>query len=162
MRWRNGFTVTEALLAVSLLAMAVTAITVPFTAVAHNEAEDARRCLAGLLATEMMEDVLAKPFDDPDGPSSPGPEAGETARSDFDNVDDYDGYSESSGAVASMSGAVMDDPGATGLSRHVDVDYVYVSGQDTDGAATFARVTVRVDYEGDEVLTVARLCYAYP
>jgi len=162
MRRQRGFSLTEALIGITLLAVCVFAITMPFTVGAGIEQEDARRSLASMLASEMMEEILAKPFDDPQGGGSAGPEAGESSRSNFDNIDDYDGYSESAGAIADMAGTALTEPAATDLSRHVTVDYVYVSGQDTGESASFVRITVQVQYLGEEVLAITRLRYAYP
>ena len=114
-----GFTMIEALLSASVLAMAITAITIPFTAAAQNEQVDARQTVAVSLAQEMMEEVLSKPFEDPNGSSSLGPEPGESVRSLFDNIDDYDGYTEPEGLIAGISGAFISDPAATDLSRSV-------------------------------------------
>ena len=160
MTHRKGFTLIEALLAISLLAMGITAITVPFTAAAQNEVEDASQCLGGTLASEMMEEILSKPFNDPQGDSVPGPEVGESSRGNFDNIDDYDDYEESAGSIADAFGSVVTDPAAYNLSRHVDVDYAYVNGQDTDESPTFVRITVEMQQSGQPLLAVVRLVYA--
>ena len=160
MRRRNGFTLIEALLAISLLAMGITAITVPFTAVAQNEVEDASQCLAGTLASEMMEEILSKPFDDPQGDSVAGPEVGESNRGNFDNMDDYHGYVEAAGSITDAFGSVVSDPAAYNLSRHVDVDYVWVSGQDTEATPTFLRITIEMQQSDQPLLHVTRLVYA--
>ena len=162
MKRRTGFTLAESLLAVTLLAVGVLAITMPFTAGAQNEQDDVRRMLGAALAQEMMEEVLAKPFNDPDGPSAVGPETGESSRAAFDNIDDYHGYNESAGSVTNAYGIALSEMAARDLSRHVSVAYVYVAGQDISESSTFARITVEVRYQGDELLTVTRLKYAYP
>ena len=156
----GGFTLTESLIAATILAMAVTALTMPFTAGARNEQSDGRRTTAATLASEMMEEILAKPFNDPDGPSDPGPEVGESTRGDFDNIDDYDGYSETAGNVSSPSGSNLSDSSANGLSRHVSASYVYVSEQEESGEPTFISITVEVRYNGDPIVTLTRLAYA--
>ncbi|HDZ22796.1 hypothetical protein LCGC14_0321110 [marine sediment metagenome] len=162
MKRRTGFTLAESLLAITLLAVGVIAITMPFTAGAQNEQDDVRRMLGAALAQEMMEEILAKPFNDPDGASAPGPETGESSRAAFDNIDDYHGYDESAGSVTNAYGIALSEAAATDLSRHVSVAYIYVAGQDTGESPTFARITVEVRYQGDELLTVTRLKYAYP
>ena len=156
----GGFTLTESLIAATILAMAVTALTMPFTAGARNEQSDARRTTAATLASEMMEEILAKPFSDPDGASVAGPEIGETTRGDFDNIDDYDGYSETAGNITSASGSNLSDSSAHGLSRHVSASYVYVSEQDGSGESTFIRITVEVRHNDDPIVTLTRLAYA--
>ena len=158
----RGFTLVEALLASVVLAMAITAVTMPFTAGARNELENARRTLAVALAQEMMEEILSKPFADDvqDFARSPGPDAGEGSRTFFDNMDDYDGYEELPGSIASHDGQLFTDAAADGLSRHVSAGYVYVSGQDVSDAPSFLRVVVDVRYRGEPVVTLSRLAYA--
>ncbi len=156
----HGFTLIEALLAIVVLAMAITAITMPFTVGAQNEQEDARRTLALSLAQEMMEEILAQPFEDPHGSSNPGPEAGESSRALFDNIDDYDGYVETDGNISDIDGEKMDDQTADGMSRHSSAEYVYVSGQDTSDDPTFIRVMVEIQYRGKPMVVLTRLVYS--
>jgi len=156
----SGLTLIESLMAIGLLAVSITAVTMPFTAAAQAEIADAQRTIAAALAREMMEEILAVDFYDPDGPSLPGPEGDETDRLCFDNFDDYDGYTEADGAVFGLDGTVMEDPASKGLSRSVTVDYVYVYGQSGPASPTFARISVVVRHEGHDVANVVRLVYA--
>ena len=157
-----GFTLAESLLAAVLLLAAISAIVLPFAAGARAEQADARMCLAVNLAQGMMEEILAKPFDDPQGASTPGPETGETRRSRFDNMDDYHGYAESAGQIADANGVVIRTAVSGDLSRWVSAQYVYVSGQDTGQPATFVRVTVTVAYKGAVLVQLTRLVYKMP
>ncbi len=152
----------EALLASVVLAMAVTAIVMPFTVGAQNEQVDTRRTLAVSLAQELMEEILTKPFFDPDGDSNVGPEPGESSRQQFDNADDYDGFAEAVGQIKSFDGRVIDGPAAVGLARQASAEYVYVSGQEMSEDPTFVRVVVLVKYRGDTLITLTRLVYAIP
>ena len=156
---KKGFTLIEALLAAVVLSMAITAIVMPFTAGAQNEQNDARGTLAVALGQEMMEEILAKPFRDPQGSSEPGPEPGEQTRDLFDNIDDYNGYSEFDGEIVGFNGTAIDDPAAVGLSRQVSAAYVYVAGQETSEDATFIRIKVEVKYRGQPLVTLTRLVY---
>ena len=158
----GGFTLAEALLAAVVLAVAVAAVTVPFSAAARTEQADGRRTLAVSLAREMMEEILTKPFGDPQGSSDPGPEPGEVSRGLFDNIDDYDGYTEAPGGIESFDGEVIDVPEAVGLSRHVSATYVHVSGQNPGDDPTFIRVDVEVRYRGQPVVALSRLAYNLP
>jgi len=155
----GGFTLLESLLAATVLAMVICAVTVPFTTGVLNEQVNARRTLAVNLAEEMMEEILAKPYEDPQGASQVGPEPGENRRSRFDNIDDYNGYTESAGEITDVSGEVVTDPAARNLSRHVTAGYVYVAGQDTDEDASFIRVVVQVRYKDQPIATLTRLVY---
>lgn len=155
----RAFTLAESLMAATILAMAISAVTIPFTAGARNEQVDARRTIASSLASGIMEEILAKPFADPDGAGDVGPEYDEVSRSDFDNIDDYHGYEEEPGAIRSSGGAIVSDPAATGLSRHVSCEYVYVSGQDGESDPTFIRITVEIRYKDSPTITLTRLSY---
>ena len=156
----TGFTLAEALLAAVILALTVTAMTMPFTAAAATEIVETRHTLASALAQEMMEEILAQPFADPQGGVGVGPEVGETPRNGFDNVDDYDGYSEPAGEIADATGQVVTDSAARELTREVKAVYVYVSGQDTGHPPTFVRVTVTVKYRNNPIVTLTRLVYS--
>jgi MSHA pilin protein MshD len=158
---RQGFTLIEALVAATILAITVTAVTLPFTAGAQNEQDSARLTLAVAYAQELMEEILSRPFDDPGGGMTPGPEAGETSRDLYDNIDDYHGYSEADGQIKDMYGLAATDRLAAGLSRSVAAEYVYVAGQDTSGSPTFIRVTVTVRYRGRPLVTLQRMVYRY-
>lgn len=150
-----GITLLETLLAALVLSMATGAILMPFTAGARCAEHDARMTVAVSLAQDMMEEIIAKPFTDPNGE-----EGQEIAREDWDDLDDYDGYGEPAGTVSSFDGGVVTDQTAVHLSRHVTVEDVYVSGQDVNGPATFKRVTVEVRHSGDAIVTLCRLVYA--
>ena len=159
MRYCKGLTLLECLIAISLLAMCVIVLTVPANVTAEIELEDARRTMAGSLATEMMEEILTKDFDDPDGSTTRGPEWDEHSRERFDNVDDYHGYNDLPDEVLDMHGDAMVDPAASLLGRDVTVDYVYLPGQDIGQPYSFARIKVAVSYDGDTLHTLTRLVY---
>jgi Tfp pilus assembly protein PilV len=157
---RAAFTLVEALMAATILAMAIFGILVPFTVGAQNQQADARGTLAVNLAQELMEEILSKPFYDPQGASNPGPETGETTRNLFDNIDDYNGYSEPDGGIVDHDGNIVSDSIAKGLTRQADCAYVYVAGQDQATSATFIRVTVTVSYKGTALVSLKRLVFA--
>jgi len=155
----KAFTLAEALIASALLAASITAITLPFTASAHNQQDEARRTVAVSLAQELMEEILSKPFRDPDGPSAPGPESGETSRSLLDNLDDYHGFFEPAGQLIGLDGQRVTTPASTGLSRSVTATYVYLSGQSTAKPPSYLRIIVTVYYRGQVVVCLSRLAY---
>jgi len=160
----SGFTLIEALLASVVLAATVTAITVPFTLAGKNQQIDIRRTLAVALAEELMEEILSREFCESDETAAThlGPDAGETDRCLFDNVDDYHACTEPPGSIANVEGQLIDVPGARDLSRHVTTQYVYLSGQDTSATPSFIRVTVEVRYRGEPVVKLTRLVYELP
>lgn len=103
---RRGFTLAEALVAVVILSISVLAITEMIVAgqMATYEALHQRRGQS--LLESMMEEVLSKPYDDPDNVSAFGPEDDEVGREYFDNTDDYDEFTEDFTEVADATGSV--------------------------------------------------------
>ena len=149
---RRGLTLLESMLASVVLAISVFAVTLPFTVGVRNDEVQHRRTVAVALAQEMMEEILSKPFNDPQGFSMPGPEPNEYSRWYFDNIDDYDSWYEYFGTSG--------DSATLGLSRRVVTKYVYVSGQQTDQPPTFIRITVEVHYEGTLLVALTRLVHS--
>ncbi len=148
-----GFTLMEALIASVILAMTISAVTTPFVAAARNQQADLELTVAVSYAQELMEEMLSKPFADPQGGGSVGPELDETTRAAFDNVDDYNEYSD---IVTAEAGSIS---GAT-FTRSVSAVYVYVSGQDTTLAPSFVRVTVQIhDRDNRQITSLSRLVY---
>lgn len=158
---RQAFTLIEAMIASAILAATVTAVSLPFTAGAKNEQDSARVTLAVALAEELMEEILSKPFADPAGVQTPGPEASETSRSLYDNIDDYHNYSEPDGQIRDSNGLACTDLLAKGLSRSALAEYVYLSGQSTAQSPSVIRVSVTVKYKGQTLSTIQRLVYKY-
>ena len=161
-----GFTLIEALMAAAILVIAVAAVLMPFTCGVRTQDVESRQTLAVSLAGDLIEEILLRPFEEPydgDEQAEPvshfGPDGGESQRSDFSAVDDYDGYEELDGHLLDPAGQVITDSSAAGVSRHVTVEYVYVSGQDTGEDPTFMRVTVQVRYNGNEIVKLARLVH---
>ena len=152
---RAGFTLLEALLASSLLAVVVIGVTVPFAAGQQSQLEDARRSLGMCLAQELMEEILTKRFND----QGMGPEGTELRRSDYDCINDYNNYAESAGQITDNCGHTVGDPASIGLSRQASVSYVTVSGQGNPPQPTFASISVEIKYHGDKLLTLTRLVY---
>ena len=150
----SGFTLIEALLASVILTLVVGAILMPFTAGAQNAVQNAREVLAANLAQELMEEILSKSFNDPDGTN-----AGETNRMKWDDMRDYNNFSESQGNIKNLNGEIFSDPLAANMSRTAKVESVYVAGQDTSTPPTFLRITVEVRYKGQVIKRISRLVY---
>jgi len=104
----HAFTLVEGLLASVVLTVCVVAFSVAVRS-GHMQSSQAVRAQKALeFGEELMETILSLPYSDPQGPSLPGPEAGETAPAAFDNMDDYDGYHDS-GSQADRAGVAYPD-----------------------------------------------------
>lgn len=156
----KGFTLAEAMLATVVLGVAAVAVLLPFTSGVAVRAEGGHRTLAAKLASDLMEEIMRKPFHDPDGSSydyNPGPDAGEATFADFDNADDFDGYVEPQGQVKDAGGTVFTDLNYADFSRDASCVYVYVPQEAGDGELKFIRATVRVSYRGTQIAIINRL-----
>ena len=149
----GGLTLLESLIAAVLLAVVAGSVIAPFTAGAQNNAQEARQTLAVSLAQGLMEEVLSKAFSDPDGS-----EAGETGRSAWDDMMDYNGYKEVEGAIVSADGAALTGSATAGLSRTAAVrKMILMAGPGESG--TFAEIVVEVQYHGTAIIRLVRLAY---
>ncbi len=101
---RCALTLAEALIASIILSISVTAVAAALMAGAQQTHAAVETTRASQLVLAMIDEVLALPYADPDGASVPGPEAGETTRLLFDNVDDYHGYVETAGSIVDAAG----------------------------------------------------------
>lgn len=150
----RGLTLLECLLASAVLAVMGAAVIVPFSVGAQAAAQDARTTLGVALAQDMMEEIISRSFKDPNGT-----QAGESGRSTWDDMRDYDQFFENEGNIYASDGTPVIDPMATYLSRRASVQAVYVSGQSHGLPPSFLSVTVCVYYHGDQLIKLTRLVY---
>jgi hypothetical protein len=155
----KAFVLFESLLAALLVAVAATAFCSALV-VGLNQSQSATACsVATNLAAGLMNEIVSRRFRDPDTPFSftPGPEAGETSRSAYDNVDDYHGLVETAGHMFGADGTALSDPTLAGFSRSVTAAYVNPPGYNPSLPPAFILVTVEVSYEGVRLVTLRRL-----
>lgn len=158
---RNAFTLVEALLAAVILSMTVSAMVMPYVGGAQAQSENARHALAVTLAQDLMEEILAHPFSDPDdGAQRPGPDFGESSRDRFDNQDDYHGYYEGPGEIQPFRQGVLDGDYSERLARAATVCYVHVAPQVASDPYRFVQITVVVSIDSRELIRITRLSYA--
>jgi prepilin-type N-terminal cleavage/methylation domain-containing protein len=133
----RGFTLIEATMAVVVLAIAAAGVLLPFTSGAALRAEGRRMTLAAKLAADLMEEIVASPYED--------------------IVTGYDGYSEPQGQVKDTAGVVFADSTYANFSREAGCQYVYVPQESGTTEPVFIRATVRVYYQGKQTAIVNRL-----
>jgi len=99
----------------------------------HSEAFIEPRLSGPGLAHDLLSEVMAMPYEDPDGVTGATSGEGDISgpgRSGFDDIDDYDNW-DSPNAVA-KDGAAL--PGYTGWQRQVEIQWCR---RDTGAAWTF-------------------------
>lgn len=82
---QHGVTLVELLVSIVIVAIAASTILGVLSMTAAASADPMIRHQAASIAESYLEEILLKPFDDPDGVD------GEGARADFDDLDDYNG-----------------------------------------------------------------------
>ena len=150
--WRRtsnrGVTLIEAVVAISVLAIAIPPLVGLFTEVASHGTGNTYQGVAVVYADSLMEEIVSKAYEDPDEPSgSFGSE--EAFRSSYDDIDDYDGMSNS--PPERIDGTTLGDYG--GFTRSATVDNVTAADPDpttpqSDGSTDFKRIEVTVVWTG--------------
>jgi MSHA pilin protein MshD len=89
MQRHAGFTLIELVIFIVIVSVGVAGILLVMNTVVASSADPMVRKQALALADSILEEILQKEYADPDGTS------GETTRATFDDVDDYNGKSNS-------------------------------------------------------------------
>ena len=140
-RKRKGFSLAEAMMATVVLGIAAAGVLLPFTAGAAARAEGNRRTLASMLAADLVEQIISTGFD----------------RIDANIVADYYGYSEAQGHITDAGGVEFIDSKYANFSRTASWDYKFMPEASDATSARFILVTVKVYYNGKEIVKVDRL-----
>jgi Tfp pilus assembly protein PilV len=133
-RW--GFTLAEAMMAVVVLGIAAAGLLLPFSIGSQLRCEGVHRTLGARLASHLMEQIVLTPFD---------------------QIINYDGYTEAEGQVKDAAGVSLPDLNYARFSREVSCSYVYVPQENGTTQPVFIRVTVSVNWAGKNVATINRL-----
>jgi Tfp pilus assembly protein PilV len=156
-RRRRGFGLAEAMMATTVLAIAVVGIAGPLGAASEQARAGAERGAALILARELMEEIVAKPLWDGGTSCHLGPESGETDRSKYDSVDDYNGYSDSTKELKNLSGQTVTYSTPAVYSRNVKVAYRTSPNSASVSSGDFALVTVTVTSPHKQVVQIWRV-----
>jgi prepilin-type N-terminal cleavage/methylation domain-containing protein len=160
MRNTKGFTLIEALMAAVILAVAVGGIVAPIAASYQQTRNVKQTSIALSMAQQLLDEIVARPFTDPtDSSVVLGPDAGETTRPTFDNIDDYHGYqdttdSSSSKSMKTLSGETIAWDSSEIYRRDVTLEYRATPAGPPAAFGDFLVITVKV--------TVKRLVARYP
>jgi len=148
---RRGFSMVEAVICIGLVGVALVAAMRTVGASARAQAITTRQAAGHMLAQELMAEILAQEYDEPDGFTLLLTDIGDVAsdRTTYDDVDDFDRWSASPPQTRDQ----IDLTDYTGWTREVDVDMVSAADLDGDpllviGDTGVKRIVVRV-YAGD-------------
>jgi len=152
---KTGFVLAEALIASVVLAVALVAISAAFSS-GHQQGYYAAHCERGrALAEELAEYILSKPYYDPQGETGRGPDVGEISFTDFDNIDDFHGYSQSAELLSDIAGNPY-PPAYHTFSRRVEIIYMSKTFGNLGGTQYGVRVIVTVEDKNGQEFTLER------
>src|SRR5689334_8248461 len=132
LRATAGFTLVEALFCVVIVSGLLLAASRAFGAIARARQVQMDRTLGFGLADQLLTEVMQCYFKEPAGGTTLGPDAGETSRAQFDDCDDYNGWSESPPQL--RDGTVLTE--FTGWTRSVSVTCVRPDAPNIAAGAT--------------------------
>lgn len=147
----NGFTLIEMVITIVVLATGVSGILFSFTQNIGKSADPMINQQAIIIAQGYLEEVLLKPYDDPDGGETNSCEAGET-RILYDDVADYGCINDTAGALDQFGASF------TGLASYnvaVNVSTVNIGTP----AVTARRIDVEVTHDTETAMKVILTAY---
>ncbi len=144
-RKARGFTLVESLIAATVLAASVIGITGPLIASSQQAEVLQQNSMAISLAQQLMEEITSKPFYDPvDGSTTLGLGATKTDRSKYNNIGDYDTYTDKTSSMVTLGGTSLSFPSGGIYTRLVHVEYRATPAGTSAASGTFALVQVTV------------------
>lgn len=158
---RSGFTLIESMMASVVVAIALIGVSGMLASSSDQSQVTKEISNAILLAQQLMEEIAGKPLLETDGSHSLGPEASETSRILFDNVDDYHNYSDYSSAVKDSNGNWFALGDGQQYARKVTVEY-RSTPTTANANGDFALVTVTVTAPGGQKAILCRLMSKTP
>ena len=97
---QRGVTLIELVVSIVIIGIAVSAVLGVFTMTTQRSVDAMVRQQAVAVAEAYLEEILLKPFADPDGAN------GETRRTDFDDIEDYNGLDDATGACDQLGNPI--------------------------------------------------------
>jgi type II secretory pathway pseudopilin PulG len=157
---RRGFTLAESLIASVVLAAAVIGIAGTLSASYQQSSVRGNLNTALTLAQQLMEETAARPIDAPSGTTDkPGWSSGQTDRTQYDTLGDFNGYTDVSSSIKAFDGSTMDLGDGGSYTRSVSVTSsakpAALSG--TAPASDFYLVTVTVQMPHGESTSISQL-----
>lgn len=143
---RAGGTLVEVMISILIVGVVIVPAVGVFTRTASNYNKQAIKDRAFLLASDLISEIVQQNFTDPEtGEQTFGPE--EASRASFDDVDDYNGFSES--PPVSMNDSQLADSDL--FTRTVGVEYVVLNSgamEQTSGNSLSNAKLITVNVQG--------------
>ncbi|MBU0499604.1 MAG: type II secretion system GspH family protein [Gammaproteobacteria bacterium] len=137
-RHSQGLTLVELVVSIAIIAVVVTGVMLVISNAARHSADPMLTEQATAIAQAYLEEIIGKPLADPPG--------GDTGRATFDDVWDYNGLSNTAGAV-DQSGTVI--AGLEAYNVAVQVTAVTLNGSPA------TQIAVTVTHDGDPRINIS-------
>jgi len=155
---RQAFTLAESLIAAVVLAAAVIGISGVLSASYQQSDIHGQMSTALELAQQLMEEIASTPMDVPAGQTNkPGWSSGQTDRTQYDTIDDFNGYTDSSGSIQAWDGSSMDLGNGASYTRSVTETPNALPAGMTGTASDFLLVTVTVQMPRSQTISISQL-----
>ncbi len=144
-RLRPAISIVEALLAAMIMAIVASTAMLPFAAGMQHiqEANKLERAIS--LGQGLMEEILARPFDEVASTvTRTAPAAGDKDRSNYSTIKQFNGYSESDKEARDFKGNVIASSWVDGYWRMATVTGVTYPEQNATDTGNLVRVEVQV------------------
>ena len=154
----RAFTLVEAVISILIVAVMLSATLATVGAALRSQAVMRDRAQGLLLAQDLMSEILQQHYQEPfEMPVQFGPEASETGgtRAMFDDVDDYNNYTDTPPQMKDGSAI----PNLDGWSRTVKVEWVLPDSPGTTSPAESGvkRITVTIRHNGKQVASLVMI-----
>jgi len=150
---RSGFSLVEVVIAIAIIGVMLVGALSAVSASRASQFQTGRLRKAHLLAQAMMAEIVQQDYEEAGGGVF-GPEPGEASgtRVNFDDVDDYAGWSES--PPSEKGGAAMTEFAT--YRRRVTIEYLNPMNLQIPSATDFGikRITVSVDVNDNEMVSL--------
>lgn len=140
---RPAFTLAESLIAAVVLAAGVIGIS-STVGVSYKQTRALQtNSSAASLAEQLMEEISAKPWNDPDSGTATAADR-EGDRTQYDNIYDYFDFNDVSIGLTTLAGDAVVTGGGERYTRTASVQYLSGPNGSPDSNGAFARITVTV------------------
>ena len=155
----KAFTLIEALIASFVVAVATVGVSSMLAATSQQSGAMNDSSISQALARQLMEEIASKPIEDSTGAISLGHETGETSRALYDQIDDYNGYSDTTSSIQMLDGTTVNLGNGQTYTRSVAVEYRLTPSGAASGSSTapFCVMTVTVTASNGVPVTLTRL-----
>lgn len=154
-----GLTVIEALLAAAVLLVCVLGVSMTLGASATQVQTLQTTVTCGILGQELLEEITSKPFPIAGVTTNPGWDQGQHNRAQYDDVGDYDGYTDST-PLKMLDGTAIDSTPPITYTRSVTFSYMSSPSGPTAPSGPFGLVTVTVTPSVGAPVTFVRVVSA--